>query len=646
MHEFMKTLLSLSVSGTLLFLLILGLKPLYKSRFSKNWQYYILAVAALRFVFPFTPDTTIVGSLFASAESVIKREIPAVSSASPQPLLKEPLSGILSTAADDAFPDILSGEEMRNAPEDSRTEQIREPSAAPAGSGFVSDAPAMGTCFFFLWAASALILLVRKITVYQEFARCSKAGNIEVSDLAILNLLSACEEKLHIRRRAELYRNSLISSPVMTGFFCPKIILPDKEITPDKLPYIFTHELLHYKRKDMFYRWFVQIVLCIHWFNPFLNLLEKELNRTCELSCDELVTAPLDDREKAAYGDALLSFLKGDNGYGSSLASVTLTEGARQLKERLGAIMESKKKTKLLTTCTVLTTAVVCACFTVIGAYAASPQAQDNNSAKETVAGETFFPEQAKEELEIKDSPGEGEGYGTVYYTQEGFYMDSYIIEMGWNLSENASKNYPDRRTLVLEDHSSVTVYFDDAVKEYAYNEKAATAIAGLVYHLKNTNRIPSLEIPLITDIENIEGKDINLLAKEYYRNGMLCRFSAVFSLLDPAAQETYCQNIYEDGNSAFFSVAVKHMDADAITSYAAKAHEDGNVAFFSILLDYLDEDALRQYAEKCYREENIAGFSILAWNMTADELQEWLARAHADGKSSFYHVIYDEIYG
>ena len=154
----------------------------------------------------------------------------------------------------------------------------------------------------------------------------------------------------------------------------------------------------------------------------------------------------------------------------------------------------------------------------------------------------------------VKDSPGEGDGDGTVYYTQEGFYMDSHIIEIGWNINEKLSKCYPVQRTLVLADNSSVTVCFDDAIKEYAHDEKAASAIAGLIYHLKNTNRIPALEMPLITDIENIEGKEVNLLAEEYYQNEMLCRFSAIFPLLDPAAQEAYCQNIYRDGRNAFFS--------------------------------------------------------------------------------------------
>lgn len=64
MNEFMKILLSLSVSGTLLLLLILGLKQIYKNTFSRRWQYYIWVIVVLRFLIPFTPDTINVRSLF------------------------------------------------------------------------------------------------------------------------------------------------------------------------------------------------------------------------------------------------------------------------------------------------------------------------------------------------------------------------------------------------------------------------------------------------------------------------------------------------------------------------------------------------------------------------------------------------------
>ena len=69
MTEFIKILLSLSLSGTLLMLLVLLPKPLYRERFSRRWQYYIWVVVALRFVLPFTPENTLTGYLFTRMET-------------------------------------------------------------------------------------------------------------------------------------------------------------------------------------------------------------------------------------------------------------------------------------------------------------------------------------------------------------------------------------------------------------------------------------------------------------------------------------------------------------------------------------------------------------------------------------------------
>ena len=122
----------------------------------------------------------------------------------------------------------------------------------------------------------ALVLFVRRITVYQGFIQYIKAGNTEVSDIKILNLLSDCEEKLNIKTRVELSYNSLIASPIMIGFFRPRIVLPVHELEDKELSYIFVHELTHYKQRDMFYKWLIQVVVCAHWFNPFVYLLERK----------------------------------------------------------------------------------------------------------------------------------------------------------------------------------------------------------------------------------------------------------------------------------------------------------------------------------------------------------------------------------
>ena len=351
MNEFMKILLSLSVSGALLLLLILGLKPLYKNKFSKRWQYYIWIVVALRFLLPFTPDTTIVGSLFEKFDTAaITNEIPT------SPNVPVPADTDNSKA------------EPTQTNREITTAAMREPF-----NKYV--------CLFFIWSALALVLFVRKVTVYQGFIQYIKAGNKEVSDIKILNLLSDCEEKLNIKTRVELSCNPLIASPMLIGFFRPRIILPAYELEDKELSYIFVHELTHYKQRDMFYKWLIQIVVCVHWFNPFVYLLEKEVNKSCELSCDEKVIAVLDDKGKREYGDTLISFLKLNNLYKSSLASVTLTEGAEQLKERLGAIMNFKKKNKPVVILTSILTLFLVISAIVIGVYTTGSGASNAHAA-------------------------------------------------------------------------------------------------------------------------------------------------------------------------------------------------------------------------------------------------------------------------
>ena len=377
MSEFIKILLSLSVSGALLLLLILGLKPLYKNKFSKRWQYYIWIVVALRFLLPFTPDTTIIGSLFEKFDTTaITNEIPT------NPNVPVPAD----TGNSKAEP-IQPNREITTA-------AMREPV-----DKYVY--------LFFIWSALTLVLFVRKVTVYQGFIQYIKAGNKEVSDIKILNLLSDCEEKLKIKTRVELSCNPLLASPMLIGFFRPRIILPVGEWEDKELSYIFVHELIHYKQRDMFYKWLIQIVVCVHWFNPFVYLLEKEVNKSCELSCDEKVISVLDDTARREYGDILISFLKSNNLYKSSLASVTLTEGAEQLKERLGAIMKFRKKSKVIIAITAIFTVAVCICFFVTGAYTAPSIANEKKPFMEAATDIFGNDEEKKQFTEIISASGE-----------------------------------------------------------------------------------------------------------------------------------------------------------------------------------------------------------------------------------------------
>ena len=625
MNEFMKILLSLSVSGALLLLLILGLKPLYKNRFSKRWQYYIWIVVALRFLLPFTPDNAIVGSLFEKIDTVaITNEIPT------SPNIPVPAD----TGNNNAEP-IQTNREINAA-------AMREPI-----NKYV--------CLFFIWSALALILFVRKITVYQGFIQYIKAGNKEVSDIKILNLLSDCEEKLNIKTRVELSCNPLIASPMLIGFFRPRIILPVGELEDKELSYIFVHELTHYKQRDMFYKWLIQIVVCVHWFNPFVYLLEKEVNKSCELSCDEKVISVLDDTARREYGDTLISFLKSNNLYKSSLASVTLTEGAEQLKERLGAIMNFKSKTKTIRVLTVILTLFILSGAVFIGGYSVSAATDSKETSKSSIPEKkgngksTYIYDENLgygwylDDENLDNNDLENANSYQYSYTQNGYYCNSYIIEMGWNLYAK-NQDYYGATEIVFEDESKMTVYFSDSVKDYLNDREAISAIEELIYSLKNTDISPAIEMPLIISITPVAADDIPVLTEQYFQNEDLIRFSALFSVLDETAQKDYYKKAYDADKIALFSTIIQDMDTNLVLQYVDKSEQDNKTNFFAVLSNYMPLSDLKRYVEKYYENNNIARFTILLDCMTKEEKQEWLKRAQTDRKTNFVAVLSNEL--
>ena len=400
MNELIKVVLSLSVSGTLLFFLILGLKQVYKNKFSRRWQYYIWLIVALRFLLPFAPHTINIGSLFGRIPTTV------LSNENSEKPVTPSVPTIINT----------NGNEPKQL-------QI------PANKNMIDNNAAQKAVplyfyLFFVWLALALILFIRKITIYQGFIQYIRAGNKEVSDIKTLNLLSECAEKLNIKARVELCRNTMISSPIMIGFLRPNIILPDVKLEDEALSFIFMHELHHYKQRDMFYKWLIQFVICIHWFNPFVYLLEKEVNKASELSCDEAVIALLDDNAKHAYGDTLISFLRFNQTSKGTLVSVTLTEGAEQLKERLGAIMYFRRKTKAIGILSGILTGCIILGAAFIPVYSVTA-AIDSTVAKTSSSASKLPVPEAK-----------------------GHRSDTYIydenLDTGWYLDDNYDDNHKD----------------------------------------------------------------------------------------------------------------------------------------------------------------------------------------------------------
>lgn len=574
MSEFLKVVLSLSFSGTLVFFMLLIWKPLYKNRLSRTWQYYIWLIVIARMLIPFTPETTLVGSAFAYLNTIHEETI--------------------------HIPSYTDNEQWDFGSEDNYKISSTKPQTpesatytAPSTSiqGFLSKGYEN---LWMMWAMIAFALLIRKITMYQSFVRFVKAGREEVSDIEILNILADTGETMGIKRPVELFTNPLISSPMLLGFFRPYIILPSIELSSTELAYILRHELTHYKHLDMFYKWFVQMTVCFHWFNPFAYLIAKEINKCCELSCDEAIIRTLGHNEKRAYGDTLLNAMETMGHYSDKLSTVMLTESAEQLKERLDAIMKFKKASKNTVVIMLMFTLVFIAGATMMGAYAVIP------------AGQTPVPSWS----ELGGNKGK-----TYIYSQESYYQAPYIFEIGRNLDENADKSYPDKTTVTLSDNTRMTLSFAAFYKNYINDEKALTALKLLMEKLvdKYENTALPMERPLIISVENVGGSNLKQLAEEYYSSyGAMNKFVAIYPELDKSIQKIYIDKMYADDKIAYFAATLRVMDADTMHYYAEKAYTDNKVNFFSTIVPLLSDEAKRSWIARSARDGKNGISSVL----------------------------------
>ena len=350
----------MSFSGSLFILLLLAGKRFLKDKISRQWQYYIWLIVVARLLLPFGPETNLMGKAYQAVDQAITH-----SASLPQQPSPSDDSNTFNVPA--------SGMEHDN-------QNTVTPKDNPISYRPVKDILSLFTNHVWLiWLMVALILLVQKITAYHSFIRYVNAGLHPVSNVEQLDRLSAIAEQTGRKRPVELCVNPLVSSPLLIGFFRPCIVLPSADIPEKDFQYIVLHELTHYKRRDMFYKWLVQITVCLHWFNPLVYLMRREITKACEFSCDEAVLSKMGYDNAQDYGETLLDAMAAVGKYKESLAAVTLSENKQLLKERLGAIMNLKRKSKTTLFFTSVLTLCIILGVVFVGVYPAAAADQPSN---------------------------------------------------------------------------------------------------------------------------------------------------------------------------------------------------------------------------------------------------------------------------
>jgi len=98
--------------------------------------------------------------------------------------------------------------------------------------------------------------------------------------------------RMGIQKPVRIWLSGIVTSPVTIGYIKPVILLPIaaiNQLSTEQLEAVLLHELAHIRRYDYLFNLVIRFIQSILYFNPFVKLLVKTVEREREKSCDEMV---------------------------------------------------------------------------------------------------------------------------------------------------------------------------------------------------------------------------------------------------------------------------------------------------------------------------------------------------------------------
>lgn len=158
--------------------------------------------------------------------------------------------------------------------------------------------------FLFIWLSGSIIKSTYYLYSYIHFRRFVRTFILPEEKASEYHrvLSQVCNMKVKFR----FAKSKQITSPAITGFFHPVILLPDLDFTEQELSFIFLHETAHFKRLDLLIMAGLDLLSILYWWNPFVSLLKKEEAAASEMETDKQVLQHFSPEEQLDYLELLL----------------------------------------------------------------------------------------------------------------------------------------------------------------------------------------------------------------------------------------------------------------------------------------------------------------------------------------------------
>lgn len=433
------TILTLTIAGSVSFALVYLISRLLASSLSHKLRYYTLLVPMLMFLVP-----------VASCFSVTVAKTPYVPD--PEPVMlttTSPMTAVSAPAMSDEVTDVVSTEEIQAMSKDTFY-------AANTHKLYLSPILVLNL----IWLLGAVFTL--SVCIYRRIRFCHMLKK------AFLNADSSITERykhicqiMSVSRPPKLKQLDAQITPFITGIFRPQIIVP-ASLSIERADCVLRHELTHYKRRDLWFKQLTKLICILHWFNPAAYLLQRCAEQEMELSCDESVSAAMEQTERVLYGKSILMLMHAQ----SHQYSAALSESSENIRQRLEVIMQNNKKYSKITA------AITAAAMLTISLVSASAAGNISSKSENGVYSitDTATVSFHKEDTHSELIAGQGLGERKVTLVNTPFYK-SFHAEI------NADKFYPEVK-LNDEDEAvpSGQMVISGSNGSYTYNPDVPTS--------------------------------------------------------------------------------------------------------------------------------------------------------------------------
>ena len=307
--EWFQTFLVLSVAGSFLAGILLALKKWTGKQFSPTWQYVLWVGVLLVMVVPVSVKVPALVQPLQEKQVVQTVPLPAEQTMTEQPApvdtVEAPAGEILPFTEETALPPVPWWDVLA-----------------------------------VLWVLGALGSLGYRLTGYFRFGRYIRRTGKPM-------------ELAGVPKRLRVCKTSAAVSPMVMGILRPTLILPETALTESRLPYVLRHELVHYRRGDIFWRWLAVLATSIHWFNPMVYVAAAQMQEACEISCDWCVVRSMEQAKRDDYMRVILELLAEAMAKKQILTTQMASE-KKQLQRRFTMIRNQKPvgmKKLLLSVC-------------------------------------------------------------------------------------------------------------------------------------------------------------------------------------------------------------------------------------------------------------------------------------------------------